>query len=142
MKMDELPEAVFTWREIEDGQTEIRPGRASARDILYEIARCAYVASAKELRMPGQSEEPPSDKFLSPYIPVRFSDDGQIVQEIGTGSLVDMDYVDGLQVKTAIRRRDGKIVFFSEAYDYAHEVKHDQVLRGAVMSLESRLDAK
>ena len=141
--MDELPEAVFTWKEREDGLTEVVQGRAPIKDILYEIARQAYRASAMENPLPGQSQASPTDEFLAPYFAhLQFPKDGRSIkrtERLGSDRLFDMDYVDGLPVKTSVVSRDGKILFCSRVYDMNHTVDHGHVMRTANMALEARL---
>ena len=141
--MDELSEAVFTWQEREDGLTQVVQGRASIRDILYEIARQAYRASAMEKPLPGQSQDPPSDEFLDPYFAhLQFPADGKsvvITEKHGSDELFGMDYVGGLSVKTSVVARDGQILFCSRLYDMNHHVDHGHVMRTANMALEARL---
>jgi len=141
--MDELPEAVFIWIERTDGLTEIIPGRAPVKDVLYEIARQAYRASAMDSPMPGQSQKSPTDEFLGPYFAhLQFSGDGEKIirnERRGNDSLFEMDYVGGLPVKTAIVARNGKILFCSRLYDMNHSADHGHVMRSANMELEARL---
>ena len=145
--MDELPEAVFTWKEREDGLTEVVQGRAPIKEILYEIARQAYRASAIENtpynRLLEQSQDPPTDEFLAPYFAhLQFPKDGRSIkrtERLGSDRLFDMDYVDGLPVKTSVVSRDGKILFCSRVYDMNHTVDHGHVMRTANMALEARL---
>ena len=141
--MDELPEAVFTLGEREDGLTEVVQGRAPIKDILYEIARQAYRASAMENPLPGQSQDHPTNEFLEPYFtPLQFSEDGRGIMRtgrFGSDTLVEMDYVDGLPVKTSVVSRDGKILFCSRLYDMNHPVGHGHVMRAANIALEVRL---
>ncbi|MEK6940394.1 MAG: hypothetical protein AABW49_00640 [Nanoarchaeota archaeon] len=141
--MDELPEAVFTWKVREDGLTEVVQGHATIKDILYEIARQAYRASVMEAPIPGQSTDPPSDEFLAPYFAhLQFPTDGISIARTDrheTDELFGMDYVGGLPVKTSVVARDGKILFCSRLYDMNHRVDHLHVMRTANMALEIRL---
>ncbi len=141
--MEELPEAVFEWREREDGLTEVVQGRAPIKDILYELARQAYRASAMEHPLPGQSQDPPADEFLAPYFAhLQFPADGRSIVRTGrygSNELFEMDYVDGLPVKTSVFARNGRILFCSRLYDVNHRADHGHVLRTANMALEARL---
>ena len=141
--MHKLPEAVFTWTERGDGLTEVIQGRAPIRGILYEIARQAHRASAMEDPLPGQSQDPPSDEFLAPYFAhLHFPENRRSIVRTGrygSETLFEMDYVDGLPVKTSVVARDGKILFCSTLYDINHSVDHGHVLRTANIALEVRL---
>ena len=141
--MDELPEVAFAWTAREDGLTEVVQGRTPIRDILYEIARQAYRASAMEHPLPGQSQDPPADEFLAPYFAhLQFPDDGRSIVRTGrygSDELFGMDYVGGLPVKTSVVARDGKILFCSRLYDTNHQVDHGHVFRTASIELEARL---
>ena len=138
--MNALPEAAFTWAEAEDGLIEIIQGRAPIRNVLYELARHGYQISAEERPMHGQSEEPPTDEFLHPFFShLTFSPDGRTIESNSyPGRLLRMDYVDGLTVRTSVVERGGKLYFCSRLFDSNHRSRADNVLRSALLTLESQ----
>lgn len=124
-----LPNPAFVYGREEEGLIEIMQRAAPIKDILSAIVLNAVINAAglglllgKDLKKLEKYDE----KFLEPHLAhLRFQNNGREIIKIGRfyneERILDLDYVEGMAVKTFIVAKEGKLYFCSKPFDANHK---------------------